>query len=481
MQANRDHFGRRGHDALEDTDDTSDLLPLIMELSLEDIDRVRSRRKGKSRDGSPLSDEELALQLYEEEINALDTFSHDRQLARALDSHFDARDDFLFEGWDFAEQEEMERRDRELAIALAEGQLLDDEVLEHAAETTHTEIRPPAAPSTSYKPASWRRGTSRGRDSSPYQPASSASRRASRARDPAPPPSAASRAATEAEADTCVICMEVIEGDAVYAPCGHCYDVDCFLDLVRAAVVDESLFPPACCRQPFPTEEVRAHLDRKLRKQFDEKTLEFGTANRVYCHEPTCSTFLGAATHSARALMCTTCGRYTCGHCKGAAHSRNVRCTSTEDAEVLALAEQEGWKQCPRCGHLVELAFGCYHMTCRCRHEFCYLCTAPWKTCNCDQWDERRLVQAAEHRVQQQQLHWEPPPDAAGRAFFDFHERVRQETERLRFDHVCQQHLWCYVFGPNVCENCGQYTFPFWHCPCCQMHLCPRCRSNRWL
>ena len=38
-------------------------------------------------------------------------------------------------------------------------------------------------------------------------------------------------------------------------------------------------------------------------------------------------------------------------------------------------------------------------MTCRCRTEFCYLCHARWKTCQCPQWDERRLLAAAEERV----------------------------------------------------------------------------------
>lgn len=42
---------------------------------------------------------------------------------------------------------------------------------------------------------------------------------------------------------------------------------------------------------------------------------------------------------------------------------------------------------------------GCYHMTCRCKTEFCYLCKATWKTCRCVQWDERRLFRVAEERV----------------------------------------------------------------------------------
>jgi hypothetical protein len=30
---------------------------------------------------------------------------------------------------------------------------------------------------------------------------------------------------------------------------------------------------------------------------------------------------------------------------------------------VLALAEREGWKRCPGCRTMVELQYGCNHMT----------------------------------------------------------------------------------------------------------------------
>lgn len=31
--------------------------------------------------------------------------------------------------------------------------------------------------------------------------------------------------------------------------------------------------------------------------------------------------------------------------------------------------------------------------SCRCRHEFCYLCVAKWKTCKCAVWDEHNILQ----------------------------------------------------------------------------------------
>lgn len=45
---------------------------------------------------------------------------------------------------------------------------------------------------------------------------------------------------------------------------------------------------------------------------------------------------------------------------------------------------------------MIELATGCYHMTCRCGYEFCYTCGAEWKnkkaTCTCPLWDEENIV-----------------------------------------------------------------------------------------
>lgn len=178
--------------------------------------------------------------------------------------------------------------------------------------------------------------------------------------------------------ESCVICGDEIHGPLVRAPCRDAYDVGCLVELFRATTVDESLFPPACCRQPFSAVTVRQFLNKKLAKLFDKKAIDFGIKDRVYCHRPTCSAFLGAATMFASRLPWSECGYTACGHCKAAGHLLSMRCTGAEDATVVELAEQAGWKRCPGCGYLVELTIRvlrCYHMTCRCRHQFCYLCT----------------------------------------------------------------------------------------------------------
>ncbi|KAI9057163.1 hypothetical protein FKP32DRAFT_1661796 [Trametes sanguinea] len=425
------------------SDDSAVLLALIAAMALEDVKELQNQRAGG---GTAISaDEELALRLYAEEATALDTFARDVAMAQSLEKAMETDSGLLQE---FARMEEMARRDREFAIALSQG-------------------RTP-------QPAQPQRRLNAG-------PVVVATREVAAVRSPryTQNVSAASLIDSfdDSEVQTCVICRDDIDGPVVHAPCGDTYDVDCLVSLYRAATVDESLFPPSCCRQAFDFQEVRPYMHSQLVKLVDKKTIEFGTKNRVYCHRPTCSAFLGAATAAVTRLLCTTCWHYTCGHCKGAEHNASVRCTSAEDAIVVALAEQEGWKRCPGCGHLVELSVGCYHMTCRCRHQFCYLCTATWKTCTCAQWDEARLLTAAQNRVERRGIR----PAMRGGANVVWDQRVAREAERLQHDHDCA-HRWRYVSNPGRCDGCGHHLRLFlYHCDWCQMWACARCTRNRWL
>lgn len=47
------------------------------------------------------------------------------------------------------------------------------------------------------------------------------------------------------------------------------------------------------------------------------------------------------------------------------------------------MAKEQGWQRCFNCQATVELKEGCNHMTCRCTAQFCMICGAKWKTCDC--------------------------------------------------------------------------------------------------
>uniref|UniRef100_A0A093VNJ9 Copia protein n=1 Tax=Talaromyces marneffei PM1 TaxID=1077442 RepID=A0A093VNJ9_TALMA len=75
----------------------------------------------------------------------------------------------------------------------------------------------------------------------------------------------------------------------------------------------------------------------------------------------------------------------------------------------------------------VELGIGCYHMTCKCRAEFCYRCGVAWKNCSCERWNEERLVARAEEVVDRDALQPLAPRDREI--------RVAQMQEDLRENH----------------------------------------------
>lgn len=227
------------------------------------------------------------------------------------------------------------------------------------------------------------------------------------------------RPAARLTGQNCVICQDPIRGGQIRAPCGHYYDIACVKELFQAAIRDESLFPPRCCRTEILFAYVRPHLTATEVTLFNDKQTELATPNRVYCANPSCSRFLGPKStgfFSARSKDCSAlgCNTRTCLQCKGkmeVATSLGHQCKADEaDEQVLALGRTAGWARCPSCAVMIELNLGCFHMTCRCRAEFCYLCTARWKTCACPQWDERRLVVAAAERVDQR---FGPAPAAA--------------------------------------------------------------------
>ncbi|KIP11509.1 hypothetical protein PHLGIDRAFT_477035 [Phlebiopsis gigantea 11061_1 CR5-6] len=428
---------------------------LIASLYLEDIDRVQASRKGKAQDGSPLTDEELAFQLYAEEMSRFLAVSRDAILAGSIDKAIE-EDRTLLRA--YATFEAQEARDRNMAFSLS-GQ-----------------TRPSAPASSTFTDAddvvslvdAVEGITLDVPDSTPYSRFTSTTAQASSSRFRLPP-----RFAPKPAQD-CVICQDPIRGPEVRAPCGHYYDVSCLGDLFRTATIDESLYPPRCCQQSFVLRDVRRYLGDTVARAFEKKALEFGTANRVYCHRPACSAFLGAATSTPRSYLCLSCYIRTCGQCKQADHAPHP-CDTAQDREVLNLAEQEGWKRCPGCSHLVELAYGCYHMTCRCRKQFCYLCAADWKTCGCPQWEEQRLLDAAAVRVERRLPRGAVPPPAPA-----YQTMIREMAERLREDHDCQHSNWRYRSGGGRCENCD-FVLPRYLLQCrgCQMLACVRCQRNR--
>lgn len=251
--------------------------------------------------------------------------------------------------------------------------------------------------------------------------------------------------------ENCVACLDTITGARVCAPCGHKYDIPCITHLFQAAVRDELSFPPRCCHWPIPLVSVQPHLSADLINHFLERDKESRIVNKVYCSRPKCSRFLGERSKKTM-LVCTApgCQVRTCGWCKAEVTPASVKrhkCADSVDLDqhILYLSQNNGWARCPGCGEMIELNGGCFHIICRCKTEFCYLCAAPWKTCSCSYDAGQGLVRAAEARIRH--LH--------GAASIQNRGLVQETMAYLRSVHDCGRVQWKSSWGRlRACKRC---------------------------
>ncbi|KAF1734306.1 hypothetical protein CRV24_005843 [Beauveria bassiana] len=160
----------------------------------------------------------------------------------------------------------------------------------------------------------------------------------------------------------CVACDGAYgENLAVSVSCGHVYCRDCLACLFKASTTDESLFPPRCCKEPISLDDVEKWLPKELLIEFEDKEDEFTSADRTYCSNVNCSKFISPYHIHDGLGYCEACDVWTCTFCKGAEH--DGACPDDPyKKEILAVAKENGWQQCYRCQHLVELNHGCNHI-----------------------------------------------------------------------------------------------------------------------
>ncbi|KAF8883049.1 hypothetical protein CPB85DRAFT_1338919, partial [Mucidula mucida] len=276
----------------------------------------------------------------------------------------------------------------------------------------------------------------------------------------------------------CIICGDRIHiRVSIRAPCQHYYCYDCVRDLIRSCTSDESLYPPRCCNQPLVDTVFLPVLPLHIRTAFQVKSREFGTLamHRIYCPSPTCSAFLGSSESIQGDIHCSVCPTSVCSQCKQRAHPGERCPEDTATLAVRAFAAEQRWQTCPGCRGVIELHTGCYHMTCRCRTEFCYVCAEPWKNCTCPQWDEDRLVEVVQRRVEE-----EMGPRAAVAQPVAFQRTVQQRVAQLRDNHDCDVHWWRRRYGGAQCEECYHFLPEYiLVCRNCQLQACVRCSRNR--
>lgn len=227
--------------------------------------------------------------------------------------------------------------------------------------------------------------------------------------------------------ETCVICLEECDFNRMFAVdgCSHRYCSSCMKQHVEVKLLQGLV--PKCphdgCKFDLNVDSCAKFLTPKdmatMRQRIKEASIP--VSEKVYCPYPRCSAlmtkvevleytrdiFSGANQSGMR--KCMKCHGLFCINCKVPWHNR-VSCNDykrsnnlpTDDVKLKSLASTCLWRQCVKCNHMIELAEGCYHMTCRCGHEFCYKCGGEWKdkkaTCSCPLWAENHILYNDDNR-----------------------------------------------------------------------------------
>ncbi|KAH7563646.1 hypothetical protein BM1_00693 [Bipolaris maydis] len=190
--------------------------------------------------------------------------------------------------------------------------------------------------------------------------------------------------------------------------CGHLYCSNCIKRVVMRATVEHDLvyIPPRCCGTPITRSLIVSSLTAEELEEFELTEKEKDTREKTYCANSDC--------RSA---------------CKNNYHEDD--CPVDLDLRAtLDLGQTKRWQRCFSCQALVEIDWGCNHMTCRCGAQFCYQCGIEWRGCRCALWEEQNLYRRAEQVV-----------DRAAGGYIPPHlrqQRLNEVQEELRDNDECE-------------------------------------------
>ena len=317
---------------------------LILTLQMEDLDVMKSNSKGKAAEGSAIPDSQLAIELQKAEIQKQKTLLEDLRMANSISRA--VQDDGTTVTILMAEERRCVQ-DREAAcrmsgqhhdVASLPDSRVDEDLLSRLGSLN---IRQADDEDDGDGLSCYGESII----STSNQDTGESSAWAAR-RKPAKP------------VYECVACLDV--RDTVQVPCQHQYCKPCILNLVNESLIDESLFPPRCCRQEMPTSLLRPYMTAELTAKFEQKGIEMGTPNRTYCYS--CGVFINPDAIHGHHAHCEICNLDTCMLCGGRVHQGD--CPKDLALErVLQIAQETGWQRCQQCQNMIERREGCNHIT----------------------------------------------------------------------------------------------------------------------
>ncbi|KAI9731487.1 MAG: hypothetical protein M1834_004607 [Cirrosporium novae-zelandiae] len=286
---------------------------LIIQILLDDIERLTSTSKGKSCQDHQ-SDTEAALALFRDDLKIIKGILIDRHIAHSIANAVQSDDTpvnkiFL--------QEQQAIRDHDIACQLSGMGVGTDKIEEYISEDINEDI--PAkfgalSVSDQIDEASFRAHFDRPDDSDEGEQVLS-----SKDKTPQTP-----------EKHQCISYQdETPFFDVTRRPCDDEYCRNCLQDLFSASLIDKSLFPPRCCGKPF---------DLKPRDPV------YFSAQILYKKYIT-----------GDIVSCSVCTTTTCTICKSSALDGDCP-EDTTLQQLLDTATENRWQHCNSCGKMVELS-----------------------------------------------------------------------------------------------------------------------------
>jgi len=218
----------------------------------------------------------------------------------------------------------------------------------------------------------------------------------------------------------CSICMTDFDAHNRVAldACGHAFCRDCLRHLVDDSEKAHDLAMVRCpfvgCGNHMNDADLRGVVDdptarTRIMKGYDDAMFDRAAIlipNMRHCPTANCKYQYYVSEHVTEAdrvpLTCPLCKNDFCANCLQATHVPEQACqapvlgsatvsngTSAEDKASIDVI-MRGSVGCPSCHRRIFRFDGCNHMTCICKHQFCYRCLAPYNggfTCRCGYFD----------------------------------------------------------------------------------------------
>lgn len=168
----------------------------------------------------------------------------------------------------------------------------------------------------------------------------------------------------------CPVCLTGRSPTLMLEPlsCNCTYCVPCIREVFSISLLsqnDISNFPARCCGKVLDHVLLEEFLTPQLRRAYKSKVEEMASNDPLYCGNSNCGAFILDASikddfGSCGKCKMKTCVKKECNKTRSEHLGVYAICPGELDTEELRmLAEEKGWKRCPKCYALTERIRGC--------------------------------------------------------------------------------------------------------------------------